>query len=199
MTNALSEFLDVTVWRDGKIFHTRYENGGKLVVPLEILGNSNRHGTLVHFKPDITIFKAIDFKWDTITNRLQESAFLLKKVHFYIKDERTGLEEDFYYENGLFEYIGIVNQNKTPMSDIIYFEDDYRGNGMNKSEEPMHMEIAMQYSLNDYEETILSYVNNIRTKDGGTHETGFRTSLTRAVNDFATENGLLKKQDEIRR
>lgn len=197
VTNALSEWLDVTVWRDGKIHHIRYENGGKLVTPLEIIGNSNRHGTLFSFKPDTTIFKTVDFKWDTITNRLQESAFLLKKVHFFVKDERTGLEEEFYYENGLFEYIEIVNQNKVAMSDIIYFEDDYSGNGNNKYSEPMHMEIALQYSQNDYEETILSYVNNIRTKDGGTHETGFRASLTRALNDFATENSLVRNKMKL--
>lgn len=197
VTNALSEWLDVTVWREGKIFHTRYENGGKLAIPLEVIGNSNRHGTLVKFKPDASIFKVIDFKWDTITNRLQESAFLLKKVHFYVKDERTGLEEEFYYENGLFEYIGIINQNKTPMSDIIFFEDDYIGTSPNKLQEPMRMEIAMQYCQNDYEETVLSYVNNIRTKDGGTHEMGFRAGLTRAVNDFATENGLLKNKMKL--
>ena len=197
VTNALSEWLDVTVWREGKIHHIRYENGGKLAIPLEVIGNTNRHGTLVRFKPDIQIFKNIDFKWDTITNRLQEGAFLLKKVHFYVKDERTGLEDEFYYENGLFEYIGIINQNKTPLSEIIFFEDDYIGNGTTKIKEPIRMEIALQYSQNDYEETILSYVNNIRTKDGGTHETGFRTALTRAVNDFAVENGLLKNKVKL--
>lgn len=198
VTNALSEWLDVTVWREGKIHHLRYEQGGHLVKPLEVLGNTSRHGTLVSFKPDPLIFKTTDFKWDTITNRLQESAFLLKKVHFYVKDERTGLAEEFYYENGLFEYIGIVNQSKTPMSDIINFEDDYLGNGSGrKLVEPMRMEIAMQYTQNDYDETILSYVNNIRTKDGGTHETGFRTGLTRAVNDFAAENGLLKNKMKL--
>lgn len=197
VTNALSEWLDVTVWRDGKIWHIRYENGGKLVTPLEVIGNTNRHGTLVRFKPDPLIFKSIEFKWDTITNRLQESAFLLKKVRFAIKDERSGLSEEFYYENGLFEYIGILNQNKTPLSPIIFFEDDYSGNGQQKLSRPIHMEIALQYAQSDYEETVLSYVNNIRTRDGGSHETGFRAALTRAVNDFAMENNLLRNKMKL--
>jgi topoisomerase-4 subunit B len=197
VTNALSEWLDVTIWREGKIHHIRYENGGNLAVPLEILGNTNRHGTLVTFKPDKTIFKTVDFKWDTITSHIQESAFLLKKVHFYVKDERTGLEETFYYENGLHEYMEIINQNKKPLSPVIYFEESYEGTPTNKLAFPIEMEIAMQYCKEDYGETILSYVNNVRTKDGGTHETGFRTGLTRCVNDFAIENNLIRGKSKL--
>ena len=196
VTNALSEWLDVTIFRDGKIHHLRFENGGKLVQPLEILGNTNRHGTLVTFKPDAKVFSTVDFKWDTICNHLQESAFLLKNVHFFVKDERAALETDFYYEDGLSEYIAIINQNKTPMNGIISFEDTYEMNG-NKGIEPLQMEVAMQYCNDDYQETILSYVNNVRTHDGGTHETGFRMGLTRAVNDFAFENSLLRGKEKL--
>ncbi len=190
-TNALSEWLDVTVFREGKVHHLRYEDGGKLVQPLEVVGTTNKTGTIINFKPDAKTFGNLEFKWDTITSHLQQSAFLLNKVTFTIKDERTGLEEEFYYENGLYEYIGIINQNKTPLGGVIYFEESFNNGG--KLVHPMEMEIAMQYCSDDYGETILSYVNNLRTHDGGTHETGFRTGLTRAVNDFATEHGLVRK------
>ncbi len=195
VTNALSEWLDVTIWRDGKIHHIRYENGGKIVQDLEPIGNTNRHGTLVNFKPDSKIFKSLEFKWDTITSHLQESAFLLKKVHFFVRDERTGSSEEFYYENGLVEYISTINQEKTSIGSIVYFEDSYTNNG--KLGQAMEMEVALQYNSDDYGETILSYVNNLRTRDGGTHETGFRTGLTRAVNDFATEQNLLRGKAKL--
>ncbi|MDY0214145.1 MAG: DNA topoisomerase IV subunit B [Bacilli bacterium] len=191
VTNALSEWLDVIVYREGKVHHLRYENGGKVVVPLEVIGTTNKTGTVINFKPDAKIFGNLEFKWDTITSHLQQSAFLLNKVTFLVKDERTGLSEEFYYENGLIEYIGIINQNKTPLGTVIYFEDTFTNGG--KLVHPMEMEIAMQYCSDDYGETVLSYVNNLRTRDGGTHETGFRTGLTRAVNDFATEHNLVRK------
>lgn len=195
VTNALSEWLDVTVFREGKVHHLRYENGGKLAVPLEVVGNTNKTGTIVNFKPDPKIFGNLEFKWDTITSHLQESAFLLNKVAFIVKDERTGLSEEFYYEKGLIEYVDIINQNKTPMHAPIYFEDFYTNGG--KLSEPMEMEVALQYCGDDYGETLLSYVNNLRTHDGGTHETGFRIGLTRAVNDFATEHNLVRKGTKL--
>lgn len=195
VTNALSEWLDVTVYREGKVHHLRYENGGKLVVPLEVVGNTNKTGTIVNFKPDPKIFGNLEFKWDTITSHLQESAFLLNKVAFLVKDERTGLSEEFFYEKGLIEYVDIINQNKTPMHTPIYFEDFYTNGG--KLSEPMEMEVALQYCSDDYGETLLSYVNNLRTHDGGTHETGFRIGLTRAVNDFATEHNLVRKGTKL--
>lgn len=184
VTNALSEYVDITVYRNGEISHLRFENGGNLVQPLEVIGKANKHGTTVRFKPDAKIFTTVDFKWETIFNHLQESAFLLKKVKFVLKDERADLSAEFYYENGLKEYVASLNQNKKPMDEIITFEDnaDY-----------IKMEIALQYCYDDYNENIFSYANNVRTRDGGTHETGFRTGITRAVNDFATEHGLLKK------
>lgn len=188
VTNALSEFLDVTVYRDGSVYHLRFENGGKLVTPLEIIGKTIKHGTLVRFKPDATIFTSIDFKWDTIYNHLQESAFLLKKVRFILKDERTELTHEFYYVDGLKEYVATLNTNKKPLGNIVSFEDEANG---------IIIECAMQYCIEDYNESIYSYANNVRTRDGGTHETGFRIGLTRAVNDFVTEHSLLKGKNKI--
>ncbi|MFA5421585.1 MAG: DNA topoisomerase IV subunit B [Bacilli bacterium] len=188
VTNALSEFLDVNVFRDGSIYHLRFENGGKLATPLEVIGKTNKRGTLVRFKPDVTIFSSTEFKWDTIYNHLQESAFLLKKVRFILKDERTDLSHEFYYVDGLREYVSTLNQNKKPLGNIVSFEDDANG---------IKIECAMQYCIEDYNESIYSYANNVRTRDGGTHETGFRIGLTRAVNDFATEHSLLKGKSKI--
>ena len=185
VTNALSVYCDVTVYQNGKIHHLRFENGGKLTVPLEVLGNTKKHGTLVRFKPDPTIFSTVEFKREVIAGHLQESAFLMKGVHFILIDERTGDNQEFYYENGLVEYIKNINENKRPLSDIIDFDD------IDDATE-ISIEIALQYCQEDYNETILSYVNNVRTKEGGTHETGFRTGITRAVNDFGENNSLLK-------
>ncbi|MEG0034353.1 MAG: DNA gyrase subunit B [Bacilli bacterium] len=189
VTNALSEFFDATIYRDNKIYHIRFEKGGSILsVPLEILGNTNKHGSVITFKPDHKIFQAIDFKYDVIRNHLQESAFLLGNVHFILTDERIDSTEEFYYKDGLIEYINTINENKTPLNSPIYFED-------NKDE--IKIQIAFQYCVNDYNETLLSYVNNIRTKDGGTHETGFKIAITRAVNDFAEENKLFKNKSKF--
>ncbi len=188
VVNALSEFLDVTVYRNGVITHARYEHGGHLVVPAEILGKTNRHGTLVRFLPDASIFSTTEFKWDVIYNHLQESAFLLKNVAFILVDERANLEEKFHYQDGMSEYIRLLNQNKDPMCPIVSFED----NSLD-----IKVELAFQYCKQDYNETIYSYVNNLRTKEGGTHETGFRSGFTRAVNDFAEKNSLLRGKTKL--
>ncbi len=188
VTNALSEYLDVTVYRDGSIYHMRFENGGHKVVELEITGKTTRHGTLVRFKPDGKIFPITEFKWDTICNHLQESAFLLKGVRFVAKDERQNLEQHFYYEEGIKEYVEILNSDKDTLNSVIVFED-------NSAE--IKVEVAFQYAFKDYNENILSYVNNLRTKDGGTHENGFRAGLTRAVNDYAENNNLLRNKQKL--
>lgn len=183
VVNALSKCLDVVVYRAGKISHIRFENGGKIAVPLEEIGKTSRHGTLVRFLPDDRIFTTVDFKWDVIYNHLQESAFLLKDVRFVLKDERTDLSAEFHYQNGITEYIALFNQNKEPLSPIISFSDQSND---------IKVELAFRYCKQDYNETLYSYVNNLRTRDGGTHETGFRTGFTRAVNDFAEKNSLLR-------
>ena len=188
VTNALSEWLDVLVYREGQIFHIRFHNGGQVETPLEVVGKTNKHGSTIRFKPDQKIFPSIDFKWDTIYNHLQEESFLLKKVHFYLKDENSGLSHDFYYENGLREYVSVLNQNMAPLGDIIDFED---------KTSPIQIEIAMQWSSQYYAERVLTYANNKRTVQGGTHEDGFKAGLTKALNDWAIQNGLVKEGQRI--
>ena len=185
VTNALSEWIDINVYQNGTIYHLKFENGGKIAVPLEEVGTCKKHGTLVRFKPDATIFSTVEFKWDTIASHLQESAFLMKGVEFVLIDEKTGQSQNFLYENGLVEYINNVNINKNPLSNVISFADT-------DEETQIDIEIALQYCNEDYNETIFSYVNNVRTRDGGTHETGFRAGITKAVNDFAETYKLAK-------
>ena len=188
VTNALSEWIDVTIYRLGKIYHIRFEDGGKLVQPLEELGPTKKHGTLVRFKPDKRIFSTVEFKWDTIYNHLQAEAFLLKKVHFFLKDERTGLSHEFFYPQGLIEYISVLNQNKKPIGGVIGFDDETSS---------IRMEVAMQWCNEDYNENVYSYANSVRTHDGGTHETGLRLGITRAVNDWALQNGVIKENQKL--
>ncbi len=185
VTNALSEWVDVTVYINGKSYHLRFEDGGKLITPLEVTGNTKKHGTTVRFKPDKRIFSTVDFKRETIAGRLKESAFLMKGVHFVLLDERVGETQEFFYEDGLVEYVNSINSNKRPLTPVIFFSEvDENTN--------IVTEIALQYCNEDYNETTLSYVNNIRTKEGGTHETGFRAGITRAVNEFGETFNLLK-------
>ncbi|MCI1244964.1 MAG: type IIA DNA topoisomerase subunit B [Bacilli bacterium] len=188
VTNALSEWLDVTVYRLGQIYHIRFHDGGALETPLEVIGKTNRHGSVVRFKPDAKVFPSVEFKWDTIYNHLQEEAFLLKKVHFILEDEKSGLSHDFFYENGLREYVSVLNQNMISLGSIIDFEDKLS---------PIQIEVAMQWSAQYYSERILSYANNKRTIQGGTHEDGFKVGLTKAINDWAIQNEVIKDSQRI--
>ena len=185
VTNALSKYLDATIYREGKIHHIRFCNGGAIEIPLEVIGNTKKTGTLVRFLPDDKIFSTVEFKWETIANHLQESAFLMKGVHFILIDERINQTVDYCYEKGLVEYCSNVNVNKNPLTPVIDFNDI-------DDETGIQTEIAMQYCSEDYNETVFSYVNNVRTRDGGTHESGFRSGITRAINDFAENNKLLR-------
>lgn len=188
VTNALSEYLDVTVFRDRKIYHIRFENGGNLAVPLEMVGDTKKHGTLVRFLPDKKIFPNTEFKWDTIYGYLQEKAFLLRGVRFVLKDERSKQSAEFYYENGLHEYVSNLTENKEPIGGILDFEDD---SGQIK------IQLSMRWCQKDYNENVYSYSNSVRTHDGGTHETGLRSGITKAVNDYAVENEIIKESQKL--
>lgn len=188
VTNALSEWVDIHVYRQGKIYHIRFKDGGKLETPLEELGNTKKHGTLVRFKPDPKIFSTVEFKWDTIYDRLEQSAYLLKKVHFILKDERTNNSHEFYSEKGLLEYVENLTANKNLVGEILSFEDNSG---------PIKMEAALGWCASETSESIYSYANSVRTGDGGTHETGFKSGITKAVNDWAVTNGVIKENQKF--
>ena len=188
VVNALSSWLDIQVYRGGNIYHIRFENGGHLAVPLEITGQTRKRGTLVRFLPDADLFSTTDFKWETVANHLQEEAFLLKNVTFVLIDERIKKTEEFHYEAGLAEYVSILNQNKDPIGEIVHFVDDSTH---------VKMEVAMQWCAKDYNENVYSYANAVRTHDGGTHETGLRTGITKAVNDWAIQNEVIRENQKL--
>ncbi len=187
VVNALSTFMDVTIYRDGKVHHIRFENGGKTVVPLEVIGNTYRHGTMVHFKPDPKIFSTTEFNFNTISERLKESAFLLKGLEINLIDLRNDRQETYHYENGMIAFVEFIDVSRTPINNPVHFEGS-DPNGIT-------MDVAFQY-CEEYDENTLSFVNNVRTKDGGTHEVGLKSAFTKAFNDYARKTGLLKDKDK---
>ena len=188
VVNALSKWVDINVFRGGNIYHIRFENGGHWAVPLEVVGTTRKRGTLVRFMPDDSLFSTVDFKWDTVASHLQEEAFLLKTVTFVLIDERLKKSEEFHYESGLAEYVGILNHAKEPIGEIVHFVDD---------SSRVKMEVAMQWCSKDYNENVYSYANAVRTHDGGTHETGLHTGITKAVNDWAIQNEVIREKDKL--
>ena len=184
VTNALSEYTDVTSFYKGEIYHIRFEKGEKISIPLEKLGKTLKHGTIVTFKPDKEIFSTTEMSYDRISTHLKEAAFLLKKVKFILIDDRSGFKDEFYHENGISEYIEEINASKRALGPVISFEGSDQG---------IEVSVALQYCYDDYSETIRSYTNNVHTVDGGTHEVGFRIGLTKAVNDYIDSNDLGKK------
>ena len=185
VVNALSEFLEVTVHRDGLMYQMRFENGGKKVKELIVIGETKKQGTEVWFKPDQTIFSTTLFNFGTLEERLRESAFLIKGLKVQLIDERNKQRETYYYEEGISQYINLINIQKTPLQDTVYFE------GVNSQ---IEVEVSFQYTTS-YSENVISFVNNIRTKDGGTHETGFKSAFTKVFNDYARKMNLLKEKD----
>lgn len=183
VVNALSTFMEVISMRDGKIHKMRFEKGGTIISPLEILGETKKTGTIVTFKPDPEIFSTTLYNYETIKTRLRESAFLIKNLKMVLHDKRNGKSDTFIYEHGISEYVTYLDTNKKPVHPVAYFEGTY---------ESIEVEVALQF-VDTYSETIVSFVNNVRTSDGGSHETGFKSALTRAFNDYAKKFSLLGK------
>ncbi len=192
VVNALSSWVEVNVYKDGKIYNIRFENGGHTVSPLHEVGTCdiNRTGTTVSFKPDPEIFDTDIYDYETLKTRVRELAFLNRGLSLNIRDDRdledtTG--ETFMYEGGISEYVRFINQEKTPLhEDIIHLQGEKDG---------VFFEVAMQYNTS-YNSNIYSFVNNINTHDGGTHEDGVKRALTRVINSYARKNNILKEKDE---
>ncbi|RJP27432.1 MAG: DNA topoisomerase (ATP-hydrolyzing) subunit B [Candidatus Omnitrophota bacterium] len=182
VVNALSEWLEVEVKRDGKIYHQRYEKG-KTASKLTIIGKAKTTGTKVTFKADKEIFKSIDFSYDILSQRLRELAFLNKGLEIALKDERSEKESNFKFSGGIVSFVEYLNKNKNPLHNkVIYLE---------KEKEGVDLEVALQYN-DGYAENIFSFANNINTVEGGTHLSGFKSALTRAINQYAKNKNLLK-------
>lgn len=186
VVNALSEWLTVTIKRNGFVYEQRFENGGKPATTLENIGKTNQSGTTIHFKPDPTIFSTTTFNFETLSERLRESAFLLKGLKIEIFDDRNDFHEVYHYENGIEAFVEYLNEEKDVLHPVVSFE------GVQN-----RIEVDFAFQFNDgYSENILSFVNNVRTKDGGTHEVGSKTALTRAFNEYARKTGQLKEKDK---
>ncbi|MCD7033636.1 DNA topoisomerase IV subunit B [Metabacillus sp. GX 13764] len=186
VVNALSEQLTVTIMRDGMTYEQRFENGGKPATTLEKLGKTSKSGTIIHFKPDPSIFSTTVYNFDTLSERLRESAFLLKGLKIELIDQRQSLHEVFHYETGIEAFVEYLNEEKDVLHQVVAIE------GTQSS-----IEVDFAFQFNDgYSENILSFVNNVRTKDGGTHESGAKTAMTRVFNEYARKAGLLKEKDK---
>ncbi len=186
VVNALSKWMEVTIKREGYVYFIRFENGGKVKIPLKKLDKTNRTGTKVRFMPDDTIFSTCNFSFTTVCERMQESAFLLKGLTVEVIDEEDNKQETFCYENGLKSFVEYLNDGKSELHKVVHFEGTKDG---------INVEVAFQYT-DTYSENIISFANNVKTTDGGTHEVGFKTALTRVFNDYAKDNGYLKAKDK---
>lgn len=186
VVNALSQWMEVEIFRDGKKFKQLFEKGGKDIGPLEEKGSTRKQGTSIRFKPDPKVFSTTVFDAEIISERLREAAFLLKGLRIQLIDERKGNEEIFEYPNGLESFIDYLNEDKDVLHPVVFFEGEQNG-----------IEVDFAFQFNDgYAESMLSFVNNVRTKDGGTHESGARSAITRIFNDYARRNQFLKEKDK---
>lgn len=187
VVNALSEKLTVNTVRDGIEYEEDFVDGGHPVGTLRKIGKTKKQsGTTVTFKPDKKIFSTTRFNYDTLAERLRESAFLLKGVKIVLTDERNNDQDIFLFENGIQEFVSYLNEEKDTLGNVMYFEGKKDG---------IEVEVAAQYN-DGYSETIMSFVNNVRTKDGGTHEAGMKSAWTKAFNEYARKVDLIKAKDK---
>lgn len=186
VVNALSSWLEVEVCDGSKISRMRFENGGKDIGKLEVIGNTKKTGSKVTFKPDETIFSTTKFSFTTVCERARETAFLLSGVSFVVEDKRKDRKEEYLYEDGLVAFLDYLHEDRTTLMKPICFSGSNNG---------IVMDIALQYT-DDYQENTFSFVNLVRTNDGGTHEVGFKSGITKAVNEYARKYNILKAKDK---
>ncbi|HHV38155.1 MAG TPA: DNA topoisomerase (ATP-hydrolyzing) subunit B [Tepidimicrobium sp.] len=186
VVNALSEWLVATVKRDGKVYTQKFEKGVP-VSKLEVIGDSDTTGTTIEFKPDNQIFDEIEYSFETLEYRIREMAFLNKGIKFILEDRRVDNRKEYYYEGGIKSFVEYINRNKKPIqNDVAYFEAE---------RDSTIVELAMQYT-DSYSENVYTFANNINTQEGGTHLSGLRTAITRAINDYGRKFNYLKERDE---
>ena len=182
VVNALSSYMEVTTRRDHEEYYIKFSNGGKVEVPLKKIGPTTKTGTTVRFMPDSSIFPNTTFSFSTICERMQECAFLINGLTIEIENDIEGRTEKYCYENGLDAFCKYLNESKTPLHNVLCF------NGI---KDKVNVSVAMQYT-DSYSENIISFVNNVKTSDGGSHEVGFKTAITKVLNDYAKENNFFK-------
>ena len=187
LVNALSKWMKVTICRDGKIQEISFKDGGKVDKPLKQIGTTRETGTTVEFYPDEEIFGNARFSYTTICERMQESAFLINGLTMEVIDEEDDKHNVYCYENGLVSFVEYMNDGKSTLHKVISFSNSKNG---------IEVDIAMQYT-DTYNESIMSFVNNVKTIDGGTHEVGFKTAITKVFNDYIKDNNLLKGKDSL--
>ena len=187
VVNALSSMMVVNSRRDGKEYTISFAGGGKVASPLKEVGKTNKTGTTVRFIPDKEVFSTTDFSYSTICERMQESAFLLKGLTVEVIDEINNRSEKYHYDNGIKSFVEYIDEDKTPINNVFHFKG---------SKDGIEVEIALQYTDSYNSENIVSFVNNVKTSDGGSHEVGFKSALTKAFNDYARKNGFLKAKDK---
>ncbi|MBR1417187.1 MAG: DNA gyrase subunit B [Bacilli bacterium] len=187
VVNALSSWMTVTISREGKICQIKFKDGGKVASPLKEIGKTNKTGTIVQFMPDKEIFKNCSFSFTTISERMQESAFLNPNLTIEVIDVEDNLNAKYHYETGLTAFVEYINENQTPINKVAQF---------NAIKNRIDVSIAMQYS-DSYNENIMSFVNDVKTSDGGTHEVGFKTGLTKAFNEYAKANNVIKGSSSL--
>ena len=186
VVNALSKWMEVTIKRDGYEYFISFKDGGHLDTPLTKKDKTNKTGTKVRFLPDPEIFSHTQFSFTTVCERMMESAFLLQGLTIQVIDEEDEKEETFHYENGLKAFVEYIDDDKTPIHDVVEF---------NGNKNKIDVSVALQYT-DTYNENIVSFVNNVKTVDGGSHEVGLKSALTKVFNEYAKENGFLKAKDK---
>ena len=186
VVNALSKWMEVTTRRDGEEYFISFKNGGHVDKKLTKIGTTNKTGTTVRFLPDNEIFSSTKFNFSTICERMQECAFLVNGLTIDIKDELEGKHEKYYYENGLESFCNYLNDGKNLLHKVLCFDATRDGINVN---------VALQYT-DSYAENLISFVNNVKTGDGGSHEVGFKTAITKVLNDYAKENNFIKAKDK---